>query len=1268
MTITDSTQNYNLGSVVDILEDKDGTTTIEQIISAEWSNKFIQSSVDIPNFGFTRSVYWVRVELDHDSPHETRWFLEVGYPLLDQIVLYSKDESGVWQQTLTGDTYPFSQRPLNFRNFVFPLNLEGGRSETLYLRIKTESSMQIPLNLWSPDKFAERINREVYGLGIYYGIMLVMILYNLFIYVSVRDIGYLFYVLFITLYALIQLALNGLAFEYLWPDFPWWANRSIPFLIALTEIPLILFTRNYLRLKDYLPRTDLFFKAMVLIHAVLTILPFVAGYSLSIKTMIYLVVVICLAMTWAGISTLTKGSREARFFVFAWGAFFLGALVYSFQKVGLIPSSFITEYGVQFGSAGGVILLSLGLADKINELKKESAQAQAHALEIQRQANERLEKKVAERTSELNLSLTQVEKAQAQLTTINDIVKIINKETDFEIILESILKTFSLLIPSAQRAFCMIMDSENKNYIIEKTLVLSANDFQTMTLGSEWNELFYTHITHYIEWAVITEYSGVVSWNLYAESSTPQSVLSVPVTLNGEIAGFFHFDNMNTPDAFHPEMFAMIGDLTEHITSAFLRSRTLKILKENEIRLEKNARSLNRALRQAQQREETIVQLNHLMKSANETLDLNNLIKALLEGALIDKYAIDGAIVHFADVETRTLEFAAFYNVSGRYEHFCNDLDQSSFFLDKPDTPFGRSSVTKNPVYLRNVPEDRQTIEGPLKDLKLRHVQSLLIYPLIIQGDVIGTISFFSADYELKLNEQHLENIQGYIDHIVTPVNNIRLYEISQQDRKLITRINQVMQTVNATLDLDEVMAAVKAALQEMFTFDAIGIQLVDEVRQYLNIYRIYGDSISEKQVKRWSSIPILIDGRDSLSLYSLHMNGPVYVPDVNDDIPLGLVDEKIRESFRFVSLLCLPLTVQNKVIGVISFYNSGHGFSLSEIQIAQIQRYVTQIAATIHNARLYDDLKSTKIQLLETEKIAEMTKSFERFVPKQFLNRIAKNGLDRIELGMAESDIMTILFCDIRSFTTLAEKMSPQELLNFLNAYLDRMSKPIHVHNGFVDKFIGDAIMALFDNPGGPPEVEAQGAVDAAIGMQETLRIYNEHRRFSGYVPLSIGIGIHTGPVVVGTVGSRDRMDSTVLGDNVNLAARLEGLTKYYGAKIIISEDTMRLLESIRQYKYRQLDWLRVKGKAEPVSIYEIYSADDDDIQRLKMKSERFLRKGLFSRFKQQWDESITSFQEVLAINPKDKAAEFHIKNCLYLKNNPPEQGWDGSISLDSK
>jgi len=313
---------------------------------------------------------------------------------------------------------------------------------------------------------------------------------------------------------------------------------------------------------------------------------------------------------------------------------------------------------------------------------------------------------------------------------------------------------------------------------------------------------------------------------------------------------------------------------------------------------------------------------------------------------------------------------------------------------------------------------------------------------------------------------------------------------------------------------------------------------------------------------------------------------------------------------------------------------------------------------------KAYAELKAAKIELAETQAAANMMRVFEKFVPKQFLERIAKNGLENVKAGNVQANRITTLFSDLRSFTTISEGMTPQALFDFLNEYLAEMHGPIDQYGGFVDKFIGDAIMALFDQEGA---AQAEAAVKAAIGMQQRLREWNGERHGRREQPVACGIGIHSGVVMLGTLGSTTRIASTVIGDAVNLASRLEGLTKYYGARIIVSDDTWGQLDQ-GIFESRRLDLVSVKGRDAPVTIREIYQdlrgAELDRHRRLA----EFFAPALKLYEQRQWLKAQEAFRACLEIVKEDVASTMFIERCAYYSVNPPSEDWDGSFVMKSK
>ncbi|MBW4546444.1 MAG: PAS domain-containing protein [Symplocastrum torsivum CPER-KK1] len=274
------------------------------------------------------------------------------------------------------------------------------------------------------------------------------------------------------------------------------------------------------------------------------------------------------------------------------------------------------------------------------------------------------------------------------------------------------------------------------------------------------------------------------------------------------------------------------------------------------------------------------------------------------------------------------------------------------------------------------------------------------------------------------------------------------------------------------------------------------------------------------------------------------------------------------------------------------------------------------------------------------THELFALNEAYERFVPRQFLQLLNKESIVDVQFGDQVQKEMSILFSDIRDFTMLSESMTPQENFKFINAYLSRMEPAIIENQGFIDKYIGDEIMALFS--GG-----ADSAVKAGIAMLQTLTEYNQHRAKQGYVPLQIGIGINTGSLMLGTVGGESRMDSTVIGDAVNLASRMEELTKNYGVSLLISHHTFLQLQDYNQYNFRFIDRLKVKGKSAAVSVYEIFDADPLEVREGKLATKQEFEKGLLLYNLGSFSEAVHLFKDCLRINPKDTVAQIYLKRC---------------------
>ena len=299
-------------------------------------------------------------------------------------------------------------------------------------------------------------------------------------------------------------------------------------------------------------------------------------------------------------------------------------------------------------------------------------------------------------------------------------------------------------------------------------------------------------------------------------------------------------------------------------------------------------------------------------------------------------------------------------------------------------------------------------------------------------------------------------------------------------------------------------------------------------------------------------------------------------------------------------------------------------------------------------------------------EKIQNLTGTFQKFVPKQFLDRVAKEGIASIKLGNVESGYVTILFSDIRSFTTISESMTPEEIFRLLNFYMLKMEPPIQKYGGFVDKFIGDAIMALFDLE--TDQKGAHSAIDAAIGMQKALKIFNQEHSNTHYPAIVTGIGIHSGNVMIGTIGSSERMDSTAIGDAVNVASRIESMTKMYGSSILISDATYDKLTNPSQYSIRLIDHVTVIGKTKPVTVFEVFDEDRQEIKEKKLKTCKHFEEAISLYKLMKFQDVIEILEEHIKLFPEDKVAKIYIERCQKNMIEVSHKNWTGITHLNTK
>ena len=302
-------------------------------------------------------------------------------------------------------------------------------------------------------------------------------------------------------------------------------------------------------------------------------------------------------------------------------------------------------------------------------------------------------------------------------------------------------------------------------------------------------------------------------------------------------------------------------------------------------------------------------------------------------------------------------------------------------------------------------------------------------------------------------------------------------------------------------------------------------------------------------------------------------------------------------------------------------------------------------------------------IEDISSEKRMKSTMS--RYMDPELADQLmTADGSNEDVMGGKQS-VGTVLFSDVRSFTTITEELGAQGTVKLLNDYFTIMVDCITDEGGMLDKFIGDAMMCIFGTPV-PHDDDPDRAVRAAIRMMTDLKIFNDKRAMEGKMPIDHGMGINTDSIVSGNIGSPKRMDYTVIGDGVNLAARIESACKQYGAHILISEFTYKAVKAT--YRTRQVDYVIVKGKTEPVGVYEVLDFHDEDSYPNLVEALGLFNDGYRSWNQGKWDQAIKLFNSVKKINPNDKSAQLYIDRCNHMKKNPPKGTWDGVWVMTSK
>ncbi|MGE3655110.1 MAG: 7TM diverse intracellular signaling domain-containing protein, partial [Flavobacteriales bacterium] len=414
---SDIESEMKIGSYSAIFEDTLSNKTIDNVLGSP----FILSSTDVLNLDVSKSTFWIKFKIENKT-NVNNLLLHITNPMIDEITLYSVKNYNVEQQESITSSVPIYKRKYNHQDFIFDLDITSNTLSEFIIKVKSSKMIILPIRIGTSRIIDKNTRTKDLIFGIFFGIMLVMFLYNLFIYFTVRDSSYLYYVIYILIVTLTQLSFQGYTYKYIWPKNIWLINHSFFILSAMVGISAGEFIKYFLEIKKYskyLYNGFYFFYALYVLGLVFM---FSKSYQISHKLIDLTALSISFYILFAAFKIMRKGNRSAIFLLISWGVFLAGVTIFAMKNFGILPSNNFTEYTMPMGAAIETVLLSFALAARINDYKREKEESQKIAFialedkeKLVREHNVMLEQKVEERTIELNKTLNNLKETQSQL-------------------------------------------------------------------------------------------------------------------------------------------------------------------------------------------------------------------------------------------------------------------------------------------------------------------------------------------------------------------------------------------------------------------------------------------------------------------------------------------------------------------------------------------------------------------------------------------------------------------------------------------------------------------------------------------------------------------------------------------------------------------------------------------------------------------------------------------------------------------------------------
>lgn len=515
-----------------------------------------------------------------------------------------------------------------------------------------------------------------------------------------------------------------------------------------------------------------------------------------------------------------------------------------------------------------------------------------------------------------------------------------------------------------------------------------------------------------------------------------------------------------------------------------------------------------------------------------------------------------------------------------------------------------------------------------------KHSKDFFAFPVLLEEETVGWVK----------GDEHANGIASLLNYLL---------QKEAEKKKLGTEVLNLYQEINLIFNFSEKLAQTiePAAIAELTLHEA-----VHSIQSTSGIVLLWDEETNRLLSPAKSGEPIF--NEEELSnhtqlLLKIGLGGQSEImSDVSQLAASGIIQPGIR------SILYAALKVNHRIMGaIILAHNENIQYSAGELKL--LVTLALQSSSAIESALQYEkNIREVRAREEAILRIHEVTK---KFVPNEFIRSLGHETLTDVKLGDQVEKIVTVLFTDIRNFTSLSEMMTPEENFRFVSSFNAQLGPIIRSHNGFINQYLGDSIMALF------PE-NALDALLAAVAMQKAVHELGELRLSMGLPPIQAGIGMHTGPLIMGITGDEFRLDAATISDTVNTAARIESLTKYYRAPLLLSGETLRHLDNTETFHLRQLGKVQLKGKHHPLSIVECLDGYAPAALSKKLQTLPSFNRAMNAYFDQQFGEALDGFEEVMAADPEDHTSLFFMENAYRYSNNGVPENWTGAEEMLSK